>query len=111
MSPKKNIAVVPTKKAYADTLKDFPNDATLSNAQPIGVYTRRMAKKTIVSDAAASLRSAHIPTRPRKISAASIAATATAIIEAASPPQKRGEESREWKCFFSWIERSVAKKS
>ncbi|XP_074290227.1 uncharacterized protein LOC141616956 [Silene latifolia] len=56
----------------------------------VGISTRGMAKKAAVNAAASSLRSAHVPTRPRKFSVASIAAAATALLAASSPSREEG---------------------
>ncbi|XP_074263468.1 uncharacterized protein LOC141586208 [Silene latifolia] len=85
MSTSQSISSSASKKTYADILQGTPIAATSSAAQSVGITTRRMVKKAAVNAAAASLRSAHVPTRPRKISVASIAAAATALLAASSP--------------------------
>ncbi|KAL9239076.1 hypothetical protein vseg_013428 [Gypsophila vaccaria] len=84
MSSQMNIAA----KIYADALQGATGNAISPGAQSTTMCTQRMAKKAAVDAAAASLRTAHVPTRPRKISAASIAAAATAMIQAASFTRK-----------------------
>ncbi|KAL9240881.1 hypothetical protein vseg_015052 [Gypsophila vaccaria] len=84
MSFQKNVAA----KTYVDALQGATANATSPGAQSTGMCTRRMAKKAAVDAAAASLRTAHVPTRPCKISAALIVAAATAMIQAASLTRK-----------------------
>ncbi|KAK9704971.1 hypothetical protein RND81_07G024100 [Saponaria officinalis] len=94
MSTQKNSATTPAK-SYAAILQSIPSAAASSSAQPAGIYTRRMTRKAAVDAAVVSLRTARVPTRPRKISAASIAAAATAIIRAASPSREEASTAKE----------------
>ncbi|KAL9232760.1 hypothetical protein vseg_007830 [Gypsophila vaccaria] len=82
------------RNTYAVVLQGSFNAALHESMRSAGACTRARARKAAVNTAAASLRASTVSTRPRKFSIAYIAATANAIIEAASPSRKENKTSK-----------------